>query len=116
VASRAVTRLVALLVGAALLIAVTVGTWRARGALETIAYGHAIYASTQLVDQYCAHWQRHGRWPQPGMFAAKEVEFLHSSDLGHDSREDVYDFGGGRHVAFRLSAQGRIQAFVRRPD
>jgi hypothetical protein len=58
---------------------------------------HAIYSTAQLVDVYHVHKAKHGTWPQPGQYVAKEVEFVTSYSEG-GARVDVFNFGGGQYA------------------
>lgn len=58
---------------------------------------HGIYATGQLMDIYHVHKQRHGAWPEPGTYVAKEVTFVRSFD-NRGVRVDVFNFGGGQYA------------------
>jgi hypothetical protein len=61
------------------------------------AVPHAIYSTGSLVNSYHTHKSKTGKWPEPGEFAAKDVEFVRSyEDRG--VRVDVFNFGGGQYA------------------
>jgi hypothetical protein len=87
---------------------------RARFA-EDWALPHGIYASAQLVSAYHEYRSEHGRWPQPGTFVAKEVEYVRTFDQGK-VRYDVFNFGGGQYVHLELFPDGRLIALPVKGD
>lgn len=57
---------------------------------------HAIYSTASFVNIYHVHKERTGKWPEPGMYVAKEVEFV-CSYRKNGERVDVFNFGGGQY-------------------
>jgi len=62
---------------------------------------HAIYATAGLVDTCHRYKQQHGVWPQPGSYAARDVELVRTYD-DNGTRVDVWDFGGGQLALFQF--------------